>query len=197
MMMKTMFAAAMIAAFAGCASPQSRFYGLDAPAAPQAQAQFGKRLLLGPVSLPAALDRPQLVMDMGGGELKLQEFERWSAPLDRLLAQRLSQGVARASGVASVYAYPQPGMDGGDLRIAVDVRGLRLKPGQGAALEAAWQLQSAADGKILARGGFSRSQGVASNEPGALLAGLQTLLGGLAADIAAPLVQHPEWWRAD
>ncbi|MEW4339030.1 PqiC family protein [Chromobacterium vaccinii] len=196
MMMKTMFAAATIAALAGCASPQSRFYGLDAPAAPQAQAQFGKRVLLGPVSLPAALDRPQLVMDMGGGELKLQEFERWSAPLDRLLAQRLSQGVARASGVASVYAYPQPGMDGGDLRIAVDVRVLSLKPGQGAALEAAWQLQSAADGKILARGGFSRSQAVASSEPGALLTGLQTLLDGLAADIAGPLVQHPEWWRA-
>ncbi|AUH50965.1 hypothetical protein CXB49_09150 [Chromobacterium sp. ATCC 53434] len=196
MMMRTMFVAAMVAALTGCASPQSRFYGLDAPAAPQAPAQFGKRVLLGPVSLPAALERPQLVLDMGNGELKLREFDRWSAPLDRLLAQRLSLGVARASGVASVYAYPQPGMDGGELRIAIDVRSLGLRPGQGATLEAAWQLQSAVDGKILARGGFSRSQPVAANDPGALVAGLQTLLDALAADIAAPLLQHPEWWRA-
>ncbi|XLM19490.1 PqiC family protein, partial [Chromobacterium piscinae] len=76
----------------------------------------GQRVLLGPVTLPAALDRPQLVLDNGAGELSLQEFARWSAPLDRLLAQRHSLGVARASGVASVYAYPQPGMDGGELR---------------------------------------------------------------------------------
>ncbi|MEO9383051.1 PqiC family protein [Chromobacterium phragmitis] len=196
MMKKTMLAAAMAAALAGCASPQSRFYGLDAPAGASAPAQFGKRVLLGPVSLPAALERPQLVLDMDGGELKLQEFDRWGAPLDRLLAQRLSQGVARASGVASVYAYPQPGMDGGDLRFIVDVRSLSLRPGRGAALEAAWQLQSVADGKILARGGFSRSRAAAAREPGALVAELRILLDGLAADMAAPLSEHPEWWRA-
>ncbi|WP_434627187.1 PqiC family protein [Chromobacterium sp. CV08] len=197
MMIRHLIAAvSLAAALTGCASPQSRFYGLDATAAAPAPAQFGKRVLLGPISLPAALERPQLVLDIGGGQLKLQEFDRWSAPLDRLMAQRLSLGVARASGVASVYAYPQPGMDGGELRVAVDVRSLSLRPGQGAALEAAWQLQSAVDGRILARGAFSRSQPVASSEPGALVAGLQTLLDGLAADIAAPLIQHPEWWRA-
>ncbi|UTH73218.1 PqiC family protein [Chromobacterium sp. IIBBL 290-4] len=196
MMKHWILAAAACAALAGCASPQSRFYGLDAPLQGAAPAQFGKRVLLGPVILPAALDRPQLVLDLGQGQLQLQEFDRWSAPLDRLLAQRLSLAVSRASGLASVYAYPQPGMDGGDLRIAVDVRALSLKPGQGAALEAVWQLQNVSDGKVLASGSFSRSQAAASSEPGALLASLQSLLDALAADLAAPLISHPEWRAA-
>ncbi|POZ60445.1 PqiC family protein [Chromobacterium alticapitis] len=197
MMRRLMFAGLLAAALGGCASPPSRFYGLDAVAAPQAPAQFGKRVMVGPVTLPAALDRPQLVLDMGKGELRLQEFERWSAPLDRLLAQNLAAGVAAASGVASVYAYPQPGMDGGELRYALDLRRLSLKAGQGVAMRAAWQLQRLSDGAVLASGVFERESLLAGADTPALLAAWRSMLSGLAAEMAQPLRQHPQWWRAD
>ena len=186
----------LLLALAGCASPQARFYGLEPTAGAAAEpAQFGKRVMLGPIGLPAALDRPQLVLDDGGGQLRLQEFERWSAPLDRLLAQNLARAVSRRSGVASVYAYPQPTMDGGDLRYALDVRRLSLQPGRQASLEVVWQLQGVADGKLLAAGSFSRSVPLAAPGTDAALAGLQSLLDALSGEMAQVLSQHPEWWR--
>ncbi|MBW7565641.1 membrane integrity-associated transporter subunit PqiC [Chromobacterium subtsugae] len=186
----------LLLALAGCASPQARFYSLESASAASGEpAQFGKRVMLGPVSLPAALDRPQLVLDDGGGRLRLQEFDRWSAPLDRLLAQSLTLAVSRRSGVASVYAYPQPTMDGGDLRYALDVRRLSLQPGRQAALEVVWQLQGVSDGKLLAAGSFSRSIPLAAPGVDAALAGLQSLLDALSGEMAQPLRQHPEWWQ--
>ncbi|OHX10690.1 hypothetical protein BI347_19395 [Chromobacterium sphagni] len=187
--------AMLLIALAGCASPQARFYGLESTSAPDGQAQFGKRILLGPVNLPAGLDRPQLVLDNGNGQLQLLEFERWSAPLDRLLAQNLVLAVSRRSGVASIYAYPQATMDGGDLRYMLDVRRLSLQPGRQVALEVVWQLQNVADGKLLAAGSFSRTLVPPAPGNDAALAGLQILLDALSGDMAQPLRQHPDWWQ--
>ncbi|POA97007.1 hypothetical protein C2134_18820 [Chromobacterium sinusclupearum] len=191
MMKNWILAALLAAALGGCATPPARFYGLDAASGPAAPSRLGQRVLLGPVTLPAALDRPQLVLDNDEGELSLQEFARWSAPLDRLLAQNLALGVSRHSGLASVYAYPQPGMDGGELRYVLDVRRLSLQPGRQVALEAVWQLQNVADGKVLAGGSFSRAQPVTAADAPTLLAALRTLLDGLSLDMAAPLREQP------
>ncbi|QEL55253.1 PqiC family protein [Chromobacterium paludis] len=197
-MIKHWMSAALLAAgLMGCASPPARFYGLDAPALSPAAVQFGKRVMVGPVSLPAALDRPQLVLDDGNGELRLQEYARWSAPLDRLLAQNLAAGVSRAGGVASVYAYPQPGMDGGDLRYTLDVRRLSLRPGRGVGMDAVWQLLRTADGAVLASGAFSRDSAVSRPDAAALLTACQGMLAELAAEMALPLRQHPQWWQRD
>lgn len=68
----------------------------------------GWRLTSGPVVgvkrvvLPEYLDRPHIVTEVGGGELKLAEFHRWAEPVDmgvtRVIVQNLS-GMLEGYGV--------------------------------------------------------------------------------------------------
>ena len=65
----------------GCAStPPSRFYTLSAVAVPAA-APSNVSVAVGPVSVPADVDRPQFVVSAGPNQVRLDEFNRWASPL--------------------------------------------------------------------------------------------------------------------
>src|SRR5205814_10451955 len=75
-------AAVLVAAgllLAGCgSSPPSKFYVLTADPVPQrVSGAASKTVALGRVSLPGALDRPQIARRKGGNEIVFSEEERW------------------------------------------------------------------------------------------------------------------------
>ncbi|WP_199155733.1 membrane integrity-associated transporter subunit PqiC [Chromobacterium sp. ASV23] len=179
----------LLGVVSGCASPPTHFYSLDVPSVSSTLVRQGPRVMLEPVTLPAALDRPQLVLDNGNGQLSLQEFEHWSAPLDRLLTQNLAFGISQRSGVASVYAYPQAGMSMGELRYVLDIRRLSLQPGRQVRLEAVWQLLRVEDGTVIDSGVFNESHATTRNDIPSLNAALIQLLGLLADNMAQGLVK--------
>jgi uncharacterized lipoprotein YmbA len=96
---------------AGCgASPPSKFYVLTADPVPQrAWTAAVKTVALGRVSLPGALDRPQIARRKAGNEIVFSEEERWAGPLDDMvrrvladdLAARLPAGVSLIESAAS------------------------------------------------------------------------------------------------
>nr|WP_199066361.1 PqiC family protein [Chromobacterium sp. ASV5] len=183
----------LAAALAGCASPSPRLHTLDAlSAAPAAAPVWGKRLMVGPVNLPAGLDRAQLVTLGERGELQWRDLDRWAGPLDRMLAQALAAQLTRRAGLASVYVYPQSGMDGGDYKLLLDVRGLSLQPGREAALVAAWQLLRTRDGQRVAQGYFQRRKACAAGVE-ASVAAARALLDELGEEVAATLLAQAEW----
>ena len=70
---------------AGCGhSPPTRFYTLDPVAPPSPQAYAGPALRIGQVYVPAVLDRSELVREPGAGQLKVDDFDHWGAPLGQL-----------------------------------------------------------------------------------------------------------------
>ncbi|MDF0604917.1 PqiC family protein [Neisseriaceae bacterium TC5R-5] len=179
----------MIAALlSACASPPATFHQIEPQLTASASAlTLGKRIMVGPVALPAGLERPQLLLETPGGELKLLEFQRWAAPLDKALAQTIATNLSRQLGLASIYAYPQPGMDGGDLRLLLDIRQLRLQQGRQVRLEAVWQLLPARSGAALAGGYFNESVPLSSDEPAAAVQGVQQLVTQLSEVLAKDL----------
>ena len=179
----------MLALLSACASPPTTFHQLRPalPAASQAP-ELGVSVMVGPASLPAGLERPQLVVEGAGGNVELLDLQRWAGPLDRMLTQTVAADLSRALGLASIYAYPQPGMGGGDVRLLLDVRQLRLRPGRDATLEVAWQaLPVQGDKKPLARGYFEQSRPLPASDATAAAAGLQTLVTELSRQLAASL----------
>ena len=62
---------------AGCASPPSRFYTLSGATA-NATSTEGPSIAVGPVSIPAVVDRPEIVVTIGDNEVWLDEFNRWA-----------------------------------------------------------------------------------------------------------------------
>jgi uncharacterized lipoprotein YmbA len=132
---------------AGCgSSPSSRFYTLSATAAP-ATASSSIAVAVGPVSVPAVVDRPQMVVSTGPNELRLDEFNRWASPLQDNLARVVAENLVAMLGTPRVTLFPQTLSADAEYRVAIEVQGFESAPGKSATLDAVWTLRRAKDGK--------------------------------------------------
>ena len=131
---------------AGCASPPSRFYTLSATAAP-GSASSKLSVAVGPVSVPAAVDRPQIVVSTTTNEVILDDFNRWAAPLQDNLARVVAEDLVATLGTPRVTLFPQTLAGELDYRVQVEVRSFESAPGKYAALDAVWTVRRMKDGK--------------------------------------------------
>jgi uncharacterized lipoprotein YmbA len=184
--MRAALALSLAVLLAACgSSPPARFYTLAAPVpAAGTRTLDGPAITVGPVSIPEAIDRPQMVTHRAANEVRVDEFARWAAPLraeiGRVLGEHLS-ALRPDARIAATAAAPFKA----DYRIALDVRRFELAPGEAATLDAVWTL-SAADKTL-------RSTRVVLVEPvrgdglDALVAAQSRALERLAREIAPAL----------
>src|SRR4029079_10528290 len=71
----TVVALSLVLTLVGCASAPSRFYTLSA-AAETAKNSSDISVAVGPVSIPAVVDRPQIVISIGPNQVRLGQFHR-------------------------------------------------------------------------------------------------------------------------
>jgi uncharacterized protein len=131
---------------AGCASPASRFYTLSAGAAPAATPS-NLSVVVGPVSVPAVVDRPQIVVTTGPNQVKVEEFNRWAAPLQNGIARVVAESLVAELGTPRVTLSPQTLSADADYRAAIEVQSFESAPGEAAILDAVWTVRRAKDGK--------------------------------------------------
>ena len=92
----------LTAVVAGCASTPSRFYSLSAAAEPTAPSS-NLSIAVGPVSVPAVVDRPQIVVNVGPNQVRLEEFNRWAAPLQNNIARVVASALGEAAMLDAVW----------------------------------------------------------------------------------------------
>ena len=113
--------------FAGCASAPSKFYTLNATAArtEQPAASFG--VLVGPVTVPTAVDRPQMVWTTGPNKVEIAEFNRWASPLADNIARAVAGDLGNQLGSLRVAVAPMPNF-GPAYQVAIQVEQLSPIP---------------------------------------------------------------------
>ncbi len=124
----------------------SRFYELvpmpensaPKPVSPAAGPSGGLTIGLGPITLPAYLDRPQIVTRVGANELRFSEADRWAQPLDANFARVLAQDLAM--GAPRIYQYPWYSTSRVDYQVEVDVQRFELLASDDAELIARWTI---------------------------------------------------------
>jgi len=132
---------------AGCAAtPPSHFYTLTATATPVA-AKSSLSVAVGPVSVPAVVDRPEIVVNAAPNQVWLDEFNRWASPLQDNLSRVIAENLAALVGTAHVTQFPQALAAGSDYRVAIEVLRFESTPGQAATLDAIWTVRRTQDGK--------------------------------------------------
>ena len=62
---------------------------------------------VGPVSVPAAVDRPQIVVSTGPNQVRLDEFNRWASPLQNNIARVVAENLVAMLGTPRVTLFPQ------------------------------------------------------------------------------------------
>lgn len=170
---------------AGCASPPpERFYRLAVAAAPgTATAGDGPVVTVGAVTLPALVDRPQIVTLAAGSRVEVSEAHRWAEPLRFALGRVVAEQLAAALGTPLVYAYPQVAVADPAFRVTLNVQRLDATRGVAVDDELLWTVRRVADGQL--RSGRSHGRAVPADASyDALAAAHVEALAAVSGDIA-------------
>jgi uncharacterized lipoprotein YmbA len=146
MMRRLAILCAVAALAAGCASSPSHFYTLSATAAPGAAATK-LSIAVGPVSVPAAVDQPQIVVSTGANQVSFDEFNRWASPLQDNIARVVAENLVVMLGTPRVTLFPLTLDANPDYRVQIGVRTFDSAPGAYASMNAVWTVRRTKDGK--------------------------------------------------
>jgi len=175
-----------VAILAGCSSPRVAYYTLNATATPDAPALVLGPVAIGPVTLPDALDRPQLVVRTGANRVEILETHRWAESLKSEIPRIIALDLAVLLKPARVSAYPQnAGLDA-DYRVLVDIQRIEMTAGEGVTLEALWSVRRTGGGSPkTGRTLVSEAVGAAGYD--ALVAAQSRALVAVSRDLAQSL----------
>jgi hypothetical protein len=99
-------ACVLVALAAGCSSPPANFYTLKGTVASPATTSSNLSVVVGPVSIPAMLDRPQMVLTTGPNQVAIDEFNRWAAPLQNIISRAVAENLTVMLGASLVTPFP-------------------------------------------------------------------------------------------
>ena len=175
----------LVAAFgAGCGTTApSHFYTLDATAAADGAPAARCAVIVGPVSVPASVDRPEFVVQVAPNRVDIEEFNRWAAPLGDSIAGVVAGNLAVLLGTPEVATTSLANFNP-DYRVAINVQRFESVRGGAVVLDAVWAVKKTA-------GGPARSGRTVAHEPvqgdgfEALAAGHSRALATMSVDIAA------------
>ena len=169
----------------GCASPRSYFYTMNSVAKP-ATTGADYSVAVGPVSVPAAVNRPQIVVRLAPNQVAIDEFHRWASPLPDAIVRVVAENLAAMLGTPHVSVFSQPTSAGARYRVLIDVLRFESAPGEAATLDAVWTVRDTKDGTTRS-GRTTVSEPASDREYAALAAAHSRALGRLSADLAGAI----------
>ncbi len=171
---------ALAAVMAGCASPRSSFYTLS-PTAKAADGGADYSVAVGPVSVPAEVDRQQIVVRLAPNRVSVEEFHRWASPLPDAIAGVVAENLSAMLGTPHVALWSRPMHGGARYRVLLDVVRFDSAPGESAVLDVIWMVRGATG---TAAGRTTVGEPVPDREYAALAAAHSRALGRLSGEIA-------------
>ena len=181
---------AFIAVAAGCSTAPARFYSLASTATADGTPATLSAVMVGPVTIPASVDQPEIVVQVAPNRVEVNEFNRWVSPLGDGIARTVAGDLVVLLGTPEV-ASAQLANFTPDYRVTIDVQRFESVQGQAATLEAVWTVRKTAGGEI-------RSGRTVAREPvqgqgfDALAAAHSQALAKMSGDIAAAIRAEAE-----
>jgi uncharacterized lipoprotein YmbA len=185
-----MLAVALLCAACG-STPKEQFYTLaPAPsAAPQTAAGASRyRVSMGPVRLPEAVDRPQLMLREGGNRVRILEMQRWAGPLSEEIGRALIAGLERQLPEAQVSSSTAVAGRDAAFRVLVDIQRFDAAADAGVMVQGFWTI--AREGAAPLSGQFAASETLAAGTGyDAIAAAYSRSLDAVSQQIAAAIRQ--------
>ncbi len=133
-----------------CAVQADHFYDLRVlPAQPPATRAEQPLYVRLDVTIPALVDRPQMLLGTGADGVAVLEHERWAAPLSDLVASTLARDIERRRADLLIGDRGFERTERGALHVQVDITELMARRGgadAGARLEAQWRIRDPRNG---------------------------------------------------
>ena len=190
------FAVLMAAVFcAGCASaPKERFYTLAPAPGPTQQAASVTppryAVAIGPIKVPDAVDRPQMVVREGPNRVEILEQQRWAGSLRSEIGRALAAGVGAALPDAQVSVNDSLASRTAAYRVAVDIERFDAALNDSVSVQALWTLRQ--EGGTLVRSGrYNATEATGPGGHEAIAAAYARALAGMSTVIAEALRAAP------
>jgi uncharacterized lipoprotein YmbA len=186
----------MVAVFtvlAGCAGTQpSKFYTLSTLQDTRIEkdtipADQDVSVGVGPITIPDALKRPQIVTLTSQNELALAEFDRWAGALEDNMATVISENLSMLLSTDNVHIYPWSSSVTIDYQLEVDIVRFDGKLGESAVLVARWTMFTENGKKMLMKKRVQYIDPTEGHDYGALVAAMSRALADFSRDIAAEI----------
>lgn len=180
-----------MALLSACASPPSQFYTLNPTVTAPAGQASPVTVAVGPVTIPEAVNRPELVVQVGPNQVALDEFNRWASPLKADIQRVLMENLARLLGTPGVSRYPQGTITNPDFRVQIEVLRFESMPGEAVLLDIIWTVRGKSE-KDEKTGRTTLREPVSGKSYDALVAAHSRALGQLSRDLAEAILDaHP------
>jgi len=185
-------AAVAALALAACGTTaQARFYTLSSTSTAATNTAVAGApassvtVIVGPVSIPAAVDRPEFVTTASANSVEVNAFNRWAEPLNDGIAHTVAGDLAALLGGATVAVAPLANF-APTYRVSLRVQRFESSLNESVLVEAVWVVRKEPNGP--AQSGHTLARETASG-PGfdALTAAHSRALATISADIAAAI----------
>jgi len=127
------------------------FYTLTAMHEPQPArtSQEGMAIAIGPVTIPAAIDRSQIVTRDGTNKIRLSENHRWAGPLQQDIAAVLADNISGLLKSERVAPFTREDLFEPTHRIIVDITRFDGQLDKEIILDVVWSIKKITDNKPL------------------------------------------------
>jgi hypothetical protein len=178
-------------AFAGCSllAPRpdpSRFFVLTALATTDGGGSRldGVSVGVGPVILPAYLQRPQMATRVGPNQVAYDEYARWAQPLESGMCRVLVQNLALLLDPAQVGPFPWLGPPIPRYTVEIEIRQFEESIAATVQLTARWTIRDGTTKALLVTRETNASEPCGGGDPAAAVAALSQTLATLSRDVA-------------
>lgn len=172
---------------AGCgSSPPVDYYTLEPIFDSQPRDPGEAKILgIGPLQIPGYIDRPQLVTQVGGNKVKVDEFNRWAEPLDQALPRIVAVNVDGLLDAVIAVTFPYPSRFRVDYRLMGRIVRFDADRDGAAVLEVQWVVQDAdAQNVIEPRRDRYTAQARSAQDPNAIVQALNQTIEAFSRDVA-------------
>jgi uncharacterized protein len=193
--MKGLIAIGFALVLGGCTtfSPQpdpSRFFTLSSQS--QGEDSTEKRpirapaisLGIGPVNLPAYLDRQEIVTRIAQNQVRLSEYDRWAEPLEEGVGRVVSQNVASILRAERITSYPWPPDRKPLYQVELEVLRFETNNAQEAQVAARWTLRHTGKKDLVRYRDTRLSRPIHERSTAGSVAALSEVLADLSRQIA-------------
>lgn len=124
-------------------SPKTAYYNLNSPPiAATLPMSNVMRVMVGPVSLPATIDQPQLVVQSGSNRVQIFELHRWGGSLKNDVGRVIAANLARELNTSNVWNFSQSTQTQFDYQVLVDVQSVDSRLDEEVVLDVLWTIKS-------------------------------------------------------
>jgi len=177
----------------------TRFYVLTPLAQrPESVAASRTPIVVGPITLPKYLDRPQIVTRTSNNSLSQAEFDQWGGDLDDNVVRVLMENLSSLLGTDQVSSYPSKDPTPAKYQITIDIEEFERDVDGDTVLDVFWSILNPANNKVLVRrrsvyreaSALTRSSRAAARPAyDAIVAAMSRDLEALSRDIAAGIAK--------